>query len=131
MDDNLLNAALQAWAVRGLPARVDVGVAVKLLGFPKHDIQILMRIGKLKPLGNPAPNAPKWFSAVELIQLACNLEWLNSASRDVSKYWRNKRLGCTDHAMPGPITKNQKKPLSERTLPVAPASMSPDRSWST
>jgi hypothetical protein len=28
-----------------------------------HDIQILMAVGKLTPLGDPAPNAPKWFAA--------------------------------------------------------------------
>jgi hypothetical protein len=43
---------------------------VKLLGFAEHDIQILMAVGKLTPLGDPAPNAPKWFAAVEMIRLA-------------------------------------------------------------
>ena len=47
----------------GLPARLDAASAAKLLGFAEHDIQVLLRTGKLTPLGDPAPNAPKWFAA--------------------------------------------------------------------
>ena len=65
--------------------------AAKLLGFAQHDIQILMGAGKLQPLGDPAANAPKWFAAVEVIRLAADREWLNKATREVSKYWRYKR----------------------------------------
>jgi len=50
--------------------------------------------GKLTPLGDPAPNAPKWFSAIELIRLAADRDWLSRASREVSKYWRHKRERC-------------------------------------
>jgi hypothetical protein len=60
-------------------------------GFAEHDIQILMGAGKLEPLGDPAPNAPKWFAAVELIRLAADREWLSKATREVSKYCRHKR----------------------------------------
>ena len=42
-----------------LPARLDVAATAKLLGFAESDIQILMSVGKLTPLGDPAPNAPK------------------------------------------------------------------------
>jgi len=27
-----------------------------------------MAVGKLTPLGDPAPNAPKWFAAVKMIR---------------------------------------------------------------
>jgi hypothetical protein len=84
-------SAISAWAVRNLPARLGVGDTAKLLGFAEHDIQILMASRKLVPLGDPAPNAPKWFAAVEVIRLAADREWLNKATRDVSKYWRQKR----------------------------------------
>jgi hypothetical protein len=53
-----------------LPARLDVTAPAKLLSFTESDMQILMSAGKLTPLGNPAPNAPKWFAAVEMIRLA-------------------------------------------------------------
>jgi hypothetical protein len=41
--------------------------------------------------GDPAPNAPKWFAAVEVIRLATDKEWLHKATKDVAKYWRQKR----------------------------------------
>ena len=86
-----MQVAVTAWAARGLPARLDTAATARLLGFAEHDIQVLLRAGKLTPLGDPAPNAPKWFAAVELIRLAADWEWLSRASREVSKYWRHKR----------------------------------------
>ena len=50
-----------------------------------------MASGKLTPLGDPAPNAPKWFAAMEIIGLAADNDWLNRATKEVSKYWRQKR----------------------------------------
>ena len=60
-----------------MPARLDVAKTVRLLGFAEHDIQILMAVGKLTPLGDPAPNAPKWYAAVEMIRLAADYGWLH------------------------------------------------------
>ncbi len=90
-DLNGLRPELAAWAARNLPARLDVSATARLLGFAEHDIQILMGAGKLEPLGDPAPNSPKWFAAVELIRLAADREWLSKATKEVSKYWRHKR----------------------------------------
>ena len=86
-----MQAMLTAWATRDLPARLDVTATAKLLGFGEHDIQILMASRKLVPLGDPAPNAPKWFAAIEIIHLAADKDWLNKASKEVSKYWKHKR----------------------------------------
>jgi len=86
-----MQATLRTWAARDLPARLDVAQTSKLLGFGEHDIQILMAVGKLTPLGDPAPNAPKWFAAVEMIQLAADREWLHKATKEIAKYWRDKR----------------------------------------
>ncbi len=82
---------LAAWAARNLPARVGVSETARLLGFAEHDIQILMALGRLTPLGDPAPNAPKWFSAIEVIRLVTDHDWLHKATKEISKYWRNKR----------------------------------------
>jgi hypothetical protein len=49
------------------------------------------RFGKLTPLADPAPNAPKWFAAVEIIRLAADQDWLHKSTREISKYWRSKR----------------------------------------
>ena len=46
------------------------------------------------PLGDPAPNAPKWFAAVEMIRLAADTDWLHKATKEISKYWRHKRERC-------------------------------------
>ncbi len=89
-----MQAAVAAWAARGLPARLDAAATARLLGFAEHDIQVMLRAGKLTVLGDPAPNAPKWFAAVELIRLATDRDWLNRASREASKYWRHKRERC-------------------------------------
>ena len=78
----------------GQSIRVDVTATVKLLGFAEHDIQILMAVGKLTPLGDPAPNAPKWFAAIEMIRLATDQDWLHKSTKEIAKYWRQKRERC-------------------------------------
>jgi hypothetical protein len=94
MTDDVMQTAMATWAAKDLPARLDVAATAKLLGFAEHDIQILMAVGKLTPLGDPAPNAPKWFAAVEMIRLAADQDWLHKATKEISKYWRQKRERC-------------------------------------
>ena len=91
MTDDVTQVTLATWAAKNLPARLDVVATAKLLGFAEHDIQILMAVGKLTPLGDPAPNAPKWFAAVEMIRLAADQDWLHKATKEIAKYWRQKR----------------------------------------
>ncbi len=91
MTDDQTEAVLATWAARNLPARLDVVATAKLLGFAEHDVQILMAAGRLTPLGEPAPNAPKWFAAVEVVRLAADREWLHRATKEISKHWRRKR----------------------------------------
>lgn len=91
MTDEATAAAMATWAARNLPARLDVVTTARLLGFAEHDIQILMATRKLTPLGDPAPNAPKWFAAVEIIRLASDQEWLHKATKEIAKHWRAKR----------------------------------------
>ena len=91
MTDDVMQAALATWAARDLPARLDVAATAKLLGFAEHDIQILMATRKREPLCDPAPNAPKWFSAVQMIRLAADQDWLHKATKELTKYWRQKR----------------------------------------
>ena len=92
MNNELMQAAMATWAARNLPARLDVAETAKLLGFAVHDMQILMAVGKLTPLGDPAPNAPKWFAAVEMIRLAGDQDWLHKATKELSKFWHSKRV---------------------------------------
>ena len=76
---------------RRLPGRVDVAAAAMLLGFREHDIPVLIAAKLLKPLGKPAPNAPKYFSAKHLIDLTEDEGWLDRATKRMSDYWRFKR----------------------------------------
>jgi hypothetical protein len=95
MTDDMMQTAMATWAARDLPARLDVVATAKLLGFAEHDIQILMAVGKLTALGDPAPNAPKWFAAVEMIRLATDQDWLHKATKEIAKHWRLKRVRRT------------------------------------
>ena len=74
-----------------LPARLEVNHIAVLLGFSESDIPILIAGGLLKPLGKPAPNAPKFFARVEIERCAKNVNWLNQATRIVAHYWKRKR----------------------------------------
>src|ERR1022692_2509627 len=91
MSEDLTQATLATWAARDLPAPLDVAATAKLLGFTESDMQILLAVGKLTPLGDPAANAPKWFAAVEMIRLATDQDWLHKATKEIAKFWKNKR----------------------------------------
>jgi len=66
-----------------------VGVA-KLLNCAPEDVAVLVRAGKLQPLGRPNPNAVKFFSAVELMALLADREWLDEATKTISQFWKRK-----------------------------------------
>ena len=74
-----------------LPARLEVNHIAVFLGFSESDIPVLIAGGLLKPLGRPAPNAPKFFARVEIERCAENLDWPNQATRCVAQYWKRKR----------------------------------------
>lgn len=82
-----------AMALRQQPARIDVEHLTKLLGFSDDDITILMADTKLdlKPLGNPAKNAPKYFATAHILKLANNPEWLDKASNAIRRHHLQKR----------------------------------------
>ena len=56
------NEAITLLNIRRLPGRLTVPQTAALLGFAEHDIPILVRKGLLKSLGNPVPNAVKYFA---------------------------------------------------------------------
>ena len=91
MSDHVFDQ-LQCWALRNLPARIDAHSAAKLLGMAEHDIPVLVTGRLLKPLGSPAQNATKWFSAIEVMQLAADREWLDKATKRIGDHWKRKRL---------------------------------------
>ena len=73
-----------------LPGRLNTTEAAVLLGFHEHDIPVLIAAKLLTPLGKPAPNAPKYFAAVDILNAAQDREWLSHATRLLSRYWSEK-----------------------------------------
>lgn len=76
--------------LRRLPGRLTIHQVGVILGFPIHDISILIQTKLLKPLGNPPDNGHKYFSAAEIEALAKDRNWLDKASRTVTRHWQGK-----------------------------------------
>lgn len=75
---------------RRLPGRLNTTEASVVLGFQEHDIAPLIRVKLLVPLGRPAVNSPKYFAAVDVVELAANAKWLASATKALAKHWFRK-----------------------------------------
>src|SRR5258707_11152459 len=90
MTDELTQAAMTTWAAKDLPARLLSAQVAKLLNCSTDDVAILVSAGKLRPLGRPNPNAVKFFSAVELIALLADREWLDEATKTIGQFWKRK-----------------------------------------
>ena len=102
MTDDVMQAAMTTWAAKDLPARLLAGQVAKLLNCTAEDVAILVSAGKLRALGRPNPNAVKFFSAVELIALLADREWLDEATKTIGQYWRRKnarRHGLTTEGL--------------------------------
>lgn len=74
--------------------------AALLLGFAVHDIPVLIKARLLKPLGSPAPNGAKWFSAAELETFAQDRSWLDKATKAVQANWRGRNRERNHAAIP-------------------------------
>jgi hypothetical protein len=81
---------LQFLNLRNTPARLTSEEAAWFLGFAPHAIPILVAAGLLKPLGQPVPNATKYFATTTLCELKQDANWLFRASKEIMQYWRTK-----------------------------------------
>src|ERR1035438_5503199 len=90
MTDDVIQAAMTTWAAKDLPARLLAGQVAKLLNCTPDDVAILVSAGKLRALGRPNPNAVKFFSAIDLIALLADREWLDEATKTIGQFWRRK-----------------------------------------
>ncbi len=72
------------------PARMNATEAAWYLGFEPHEIPMLVGQGLLKPLGHPAANSTKFFSAEALAALRHDEKWLSKASDAIAAFWRRK-----------------------------------------
>ena len=76
-----------------LPARLDLKQAAEILGFLPHELTVLLKVGLLKPLGKPAANGHKFFCSVEISALSADRDWLDKATRAVSRHWKERNFG--------------------------------------
>ena len=90
MRDDMRQTALATWAAKDISARLLAGDVAKLLNCSTEDVAILVSAGKLRALGKPRPNAVKFFSAIELITLLADPDWLDEATKTIVQFWRRK-----------------------------------------
>jgi len=93
--NNGTKEAFQILNCQRLPARLNSTETAVLLGFQEHDIGPLVSAKLLVPLGKPAPNAPKYFAAMEIAAHSENREWLEKATKAISGHWRKKNARNT------------------------------------
>jgi hypothetical protein len=76
-----------------LPARLTAEQVAWLLNCQTHDLPILVATRLLKPLGNPAPNAIKFFDTAELQELVKDRTWLGKVTNAINLHWRKNNAG--------------------------------------
>jgi hypothetical protein len=82
-------------------------VRAEILGFPDCDIPVLIRARLLRSLGNLAPAAPRFFSTVEVRELAASRDWLDNAQHAVSQHNQRRNSGrISGSARPGSQSKS-------------------------
>ena len=79
--------------LRHLPAQLSASEASHLLGCAPHDVPVLVAKGLLKPLGNPTPNAVKYFARVTLEELCDDAKWIFRVRATIIEFWRMKNAG--------------------------------------
>jgi hypothetical protein len=101
-----MNAALVYTAQR-LPARLDSQAAAAFLGLQDHDLPVLARARLLKPLANPAPNAPKYYATCELAELAQDRAWLSRVTSALAAHWQRKNANKNTARSSSPLTRRR------------------------
>jgi hypothetical protein len=85
------------------PLRLTVEQMGWMLNCTDQDVRILVAAKLIKPLGNPAPNAQKYFATFEILELTNNRSWLEKATSAIYRHWLNKnrrRVGNYEPYLP-------------------------------
>ena len=82
--------AAQFLNLRRLPARLTLAQTAVRLGISEHDMACLIKTRLLLPLGNPESNAPKFFAARQVEEMAHDPVRLDKMVKAISKHWRAK-----------------------------------------
>ena len=83
------------------PARLSVEQAAWMLGCQTHDMPILIASKLLKPLGNPAPNAIKFFATADILDLVKDRSWLAKITNIISQHWHKRNMRQKSHSRNG------------------------------
>ena len=83
-----------------LPARLNAEQVAWVINCQSHDVPVLVAARLLKPLGNPAANAIKFFAASEVLEVSRDRAWLVKVTNAVNEHWRQnnaaKKTGMVD-----------------------------------
>jgi hypothetical protein len=102
MTDEPTQAAMTTWAAKNLPARLLAAQVTNLLNCTPEDVAVLVTAEKLRQLGRPNINAVKFFSAVELMALLVDRDWLDEPAKTIGLFWK-----CKNAWRRGAHTENQ------------------------
>jgi len=86
----IANHAHDLLNLRRLPDMLTIAQTAVLLNRGEHDIPVIVRAGLLKPLGDPPPNAVKFFATAEVLELADDRNALDRICSVLTEYWRGK-----------------------------------------
>jgi len=73
-----------------LPARLTADQVAVVINCQPHDVPVLVSCNLLKPLGNPAPNAIKFFATAELLEDIKDRKWLAKVTAAINHHWQAK-----------------------------------------
>ena len=73
-----------------LPARLTAEQTAWVLNCQPHDVPALVAHRLLKPLGNPAPNAVKFFATADVLELTKDRAWLVKVSNTICQHWQKQ-----------------------------------------
>ena len=84
--------------LKTIPARLNSEQAAWLIGCQPHNIPVLVAAKQLKPLGNVAANAVKYFYAAEVLELSKDRNWLARVTADIQNDWARRNARYRDPA---------------------------------
>lgn len=74
------------------PARLTAEQVAWVINCQSHDMPVLIAARLLKPLGNPAPNAIKFFATSEVLELSKDKVWLVKVTNAINQHWRQQNI---------------------------------------
>ena len=91
--------------LRQPPARFTAEQTAWALNFQPYEIQTLVTVRLLKPIGSPAPNATKHFHAKEILELAGDKTWLTKATNALyqHRFKKNSRQKSCQNGLVVPL----------------------------